>query len=317
VSSIARPTVVIHASDAQVVAAKVSAYSLKSRSQHADLFDVRILRLEDCPNLYCREGQRFSWWEDSKPQAWRRKDYASFHLLRRMVPALMGYTGRALVIDPDVFAVGDVYDLLSRDMEGKAIVCRERPYGRNGRTLYSSAVMLLDCERLTSWEPEREIEGLFSGRLQLGPLIALLDVEAGEIGLLEEEWNDFDRLSPRTKLLHNTEVATQPWRTGLRSNHQGHVPQVPSWLAWPWLRAMYVLSRGRRKPLRHRSHSDTRQERLFFTLLDECVKAGQISTEALKKAVAQKYVRSDLFERLSELQVVADPARMGSEASGQ
>ena len=34
--------------------------------------------------------------------------------------------GRAAVIDPDIFAVGDVWELLSRDMGGKAILCRYR-----------------------------------------------------------------------------------------------------------------------------------------------------------------------------------------------
>ena len=38
----------------------------------------------------------------------------------------MGYEGRALVIDPDIFAVADVWELLSRDMQGAAIMCRLR-----------------------------------------------------------------------------------------------------------------------------------------------------------------------------------------------
>ena len=35
------------------------------------------------------------------------------------------------------------------------------------------------------------------------------------IGLIEDEWNDFDRLTPKTRMVHNTRRRTQPWKTGL------------------------------------------------------------------------------------------------------
>ena len=43
-----------------------------------------------------------------------------------MPPGLMGYEGRSVVIDPDIFAVADVWELLTRDMQGKAILARRR-----------------------------------------------------------------------------------------------------------------------------------------------------------------------------------------------
>jgi hypothetical protein len=146
-----KPTVVIHTNDQQMVAALVSAHSLKSRSKSPELFDVRLLRLEETPHLYKRNKQNFIWWDGDAPSVWRTRDLQSFAPLRRMVPALLGFTGRALVIDPDVFAIGDVYELLSRNMNSKAILCRQKPEWRAGRRLYSSAVMLLDCSKLTHW----------------------------------------------------------------------------------------------------------------------------------------------------------------------
>ena len=299
---IAKPTVVIHTNDQQLVAAKVSAHSLKARSKHRDRFDVRIFRLEEVPELTRHEGEKFLWWEGSKSATWRKNDLQSFQLLRRMVPALLGYAGRALVIDPDVFAVGDVYELLSRDMGGKAILCRERPYRRDGQTLYSSAVMLLDCAQLGRWDPEREIEGLFSGQLHMGPLLSLLDVPPEDIGLFEKEWNDLDTLTSRTKLVHTTDVATQPWRTGLPTDHRGQVRRLPRWLAWSYLQTAYVLSGGRRKPLFPRRHPDPHQERLFLTLLDECLKTGEIKVDFLEDAVRKRHLRRDVLKRLRELE---------------
>ena len=45
----------------------------------------------------------------------------------------MDYQGRALVIDPDVFAAGDVWDLLQRDMQGHAILCRPKSGSKGKR----------------------------------------------------------------------------------------------------------------------------------------------------------------------------------------
>jgi hypothetical protein len=315
-----RPVVVIHTNDQQLIPAKVSAHSLRTRSAHPDLFDVHILRLEETPALLAREGQRYVRWPGGRPSVWRRSDLDSFQLLRRMVPAVLGYTGRALVIDPDVFAVGDVYDLLSADMGGRAVLCRERPKLQGGETLYSSAVMLLDCALLTAWQPERELGEVFSGRRELGPLFALLDLDPDVIGLFGDEWNDHDNLTLETKLLHNTKVTTQPWRTGLRSNERGVVPPLPHWLAWWWFAARRVLSAGRRKPLHHIAHPDPQQERLFFTLLDECVRTGEITTDELWAAAAKRYLSSDVIERLRTFSegfptttVVGDP--MGGSGS--
>ena len=39
--------------------------------------------------------------------------------------------------------------------------------------------------------------------------------EPASIGLIEAEWNDFDKLTPATKMIHNTRRKTQPWKSGL------------------------------------------------------------------------------------------------------
>jgi len=192
-----KPTVVIPTNDQQMVAALVSAYSLKSRSKSPELFDVRILRLEETPHLYKRDHQKLVWWDARQPSVWRRRDLQSFAPLRRMVPELLGFAGRALVIDPDVFAVGDVMELLSRNMDDKAIVCCRKPEWRAGRQLYSSAVMLLDCGKLTHWDWKSDIDDLFSQRLGLGPWLSLLDMAEEDVGLLEQEWNHTDILTLR------------------------------------------------------------------------------------------------------------------------
>jgi hypothetical protein len=292
-----RPTIVIHTNDAQLVPACVGAYSLKSRSLHPELFDVRLLRLEDTPHLYVREGQRFAWWDADAPSVFRRRNTQSFSALRRMVPALLGFTGRALVLDPDVFAIGDVGELMSRDMKGKAILCCQKPMWRDGRRLYSSAVMLLECDRLQHWEWEREIDDLFRGAMLLGPWLSLLDESPEHIGLLEEEWNHCDTLTDRTKLLHNTEILTQPWK-GLPADFNEHAPLWPPTFERFRRIALRLIGTGGDDAPVHRPHPDPRQERLFFTLLKECLDEGILTRGSLRRAIRRNYLREHAFSLL-------------------
>src|SRR5690606_37679150 len=188
-----KPTVFIHTNDKQMLGAKVSAYSLARNSANADRFDVRILRREDFPFFEACEGRPFL--RAGASRIWRNDDLQSFTPLRFMPPELMGYEGRAVVIDPDVFAVGDVWELLSRDMQDKAIMARPRP-GHNGRPDYiATSVMLLDCARLTHWNCRRQFEDLFAFRLDYEQWITLATEPPETIGALEPEWNDFDRLT--------------------------------------------------------------------------------------------------------------------------
>ncbi|HTS50215.1 MAG TPA: hypothetical protein VMH05_19850 [Bryobacteraceae bacterium] len=293
-----KPTVVIHTNDRQMVAALVCAHSLKSRSKSPDLFDVRLLRLEETPHLYKRHNQTFIWWEGFLPSVWRRHDMMSFAPLRRMVPYFLGFQGRALLLDPDIFAIGDVYELLSRDMGGKAILCRQKSEWREGRQLYSSAVMLLDCNQLTHWQWEREMDELFAHRLKLGPYLSLLDESPERIGLFEEEWNHFDTLNEKTKLLHTTETRTQPWKTGLRADYHEYARQDPIWLD-TLKRVRRTLSGQPDQTVRYQAHPDQRQEQVFFSLLKECLEQGSITPGFLRRAMRKNYVRKDAFARLA------------------
>ena len=295
-----KPAVIIHTNDQQMVAALVSAHSLKSRSKSPELFDVRLLRLEETPHLYKRNNEKFIWWDGDTPSVWRKRDLQSFAPLRRMVPALLGFTGRALVIDPDVFAIGDVYELLSRSMNSKAILCRQKPEWRAGRRLYSSAVMLLDCSKLTHWDWERDIDDVFTCKLKLGPWLSLLDELPERIGLFEEEWNHHDTLTEKTKLLHNTEIRTQPWKTGLPADYHGYAPRGAVWLEAPKRIARRMVSLGQDRTVRYQPHPDPRQEQLFFALLRECLEQGSITTRFLHKAIRKNYLREDAFALLAE-----------------
>ena len=71
----------------------------------------------------CRPGNQL-YLRDGEKRRWLNNDLQSFTPLRFMPPELMGYKGRAVVIDPDVLRVL-MWELLSRDMRGMSLMCPE------------------------------------------------------------------------------------------------------------------------------------------------------------------------------------------------
>ena len=195
------PTVFIHTNAKQFVGAKASEYSIKKTSEDCDKFDVKIIELEEWPHLYDRDGQ--SYLRAGQRVIWRAGDLQTFTPLRFLPPQLMGYRGRALVIDPDIFALSDVHELLDRDMGGKAILCRLIESADGQSYYHASSVMLLDCSRLTHWKWEEQIDEMFAFKRDYRPWINLMLEPEDSIGPIEEEWNHFDTMNENTKLLHN------------------------------------------------------------------------------------------------------------------
>jgi len=291
-----KPIVFVHTNDQQMLGAKLSAYSMRRNTRHANRFEVRLLRLEDTPGLFGREGQKYL--RMGKMATWHNDDLQSFSPLRRMVPQLMQFQGRALVTDPDVFSVGgDVFDLLDCDLQGKALLCRNLPAEKGGGAQrWASSVMLLDCARLTNWRWDDQIDAMFKGTLDYKPWIQLADQAADSIGELPEVWNSFDKLEPETRLLHMTERLTQPWKTGLpidfNLNFKSVTGRAKRWLG----------QRGWLSSPRYQQHPDPRQEAFFFSLLKECLANGEVSEDYVRQAIASHDVRADAFEVLARLE---------------
>jgi hypothetical protein len=291
-----RPHIFVHTNRRQLVGALVSAHSMRSRSRHADRFDVSLIRAEDHGFLARHEGDDHLRAGSKLP--WRNEDLQSFTPLRFMPPELMGYAGRALVVDPDVFAVADVWDLLAREMQGKAILCRvHEGVKRTVRGTYASSVMLLDCAKLTHWRAEAQFEEMFASARDYRTWMGLGCEDPATIGAFEPGWNDFDRLTPDTKLLHNTRRMTQPWKTGLPVDFTP-VEHFPLFPPFGWLMKARRKLFGEHALLGHyRRHPDPRQEALFWALLRECLDAGEVSEAFLAEEIRRSHLRPDALER--------------------
>lgn len=275
-----KPTVIIHTNDKQMLGALVSAHSYRRNSRDPAAFDVRILGASDYPELQ-QTGKSLV--RGGHERAWDPDDLQSFTPLRFAVPDLMGHEGLALVTDPDVFAVGDVGELFTRDLEGKAIWCRPRPGYHKITDPLATSVMLLDCGKLPHWRFADDLEALWAHRLDYLDWINLKRESLETIGLLEPEWNDFDHLTVRTKLLHNTKRRTQPWKTGLPIDFTFRERGLLN----------FALPIVRMVAPRYTRHPDPNQEAYFYALLADSIDAGAVTEQQVEKEVASGHVRPD------------------------
>ena len=275
-----RNTVFIQANARQMLGAKISALSYKKASNRPDSFDVRIMEAADHPRLM-RSGQSIL--RAGHVREWDPDDLQSFTPLRFAPPSLMQFQGRAVVTDPDCFGVGDVAELFDRDMGGKAIMAVPRP-GHNRRNDYiATSVMLLDCARLKHWAFDQLLDDLFAQRFDYIDWIELKREDPETVGFLEPEWNDFDRLTPGTRILHTTKRRTQPWKAGLPIDYT--------------LRERGPLDFLRRlKRRRYEAHPDRNQEALVYSLLADLVDRGDVSKQELVAEMAANHVRHDSLE---------------------
>ena len=275
-----KPTVFIQANARQMLGAKISALSYKKASRRPDSFNVRIIDAAEYPRLMA-DGQSIL--RAGHVRAWDPDDLQSFTPLRFAPPKMMKWKGKAVVTDPDCFGVGDIADLFDHDMGAKAVMAVPRP-GHNKRNDYvATSVMLLDCARLKHWDIDQDLDDLFAQRFDYIDWIELKREDPATIGFLAPEWNDFDRLTTNTKILHTTKRRTQPWKAGLPIDYT--------------LRERGPFDFLRKFKRKHyEAHPDPNQEALVYSLLADLVDRGDVTKPQLVAEMAANHVRHDSLD---------------------
>ena len=297
-----KPTVFIHTNEKQGLGALVSKHSFERFAGKDDAFDVKLIHTRDHPFLAAHEGRLYL--RDGLKREWANDDLQSFTVLRFAPPSLMNFEGRSVVVDPDVFCVADPRALIERDMQGHAIMARKREGSKS--EAWASSVMLLDNAKLRHWQVERQFEEMFLFKRDYMDWITLQSEPEGSIGLLEPHWNDFDRLTPETRMVHNTQRRTQPWKSGLKVDYRP--PEKAG-----SLRPAHVLHRIRRALVgdygllgRYKPHPDPNQERLFFALLKESLDLNIVTRGMIEEHMRLNHVRHDAFEILARTPSLAE-----------
>lgn len=134
-----------------------------------------------------------------------------FSFARFLIPSLCGYRGRAIYLDADMLLFDDVVKLWEYPMGGADVLCVEQPTDAGRIRQYS--VLLLNCANLR-WRIEDLVKGLDEGRYDYHRLMyEFCIVEPERIAAsLPSEWNSLERYETgKTRLLHYTDMPTQPW----------------------------------------------------------------------------------------------------------
>ena len=269
----------IQADDKQLLGAKVAKYAIETRGRAREHnIPVTIMHVEDMPDYMAHVGMEYK--RGNETRTHDPEDLQFFTLSRFMPPELMDYSGRALVIDPDIFALQDITALFELNLkDARLAACRERNW-------FDSSVMLLENEKLKHWQIRRILEGLKIGTENYRAWMRLHDEPVLEIG---REWNSIDRLAPETKMLHTSNRLTQPWKTGLPIDFTfGTVPKLFGILPRFWVQ----------QPRTYQQHPDSAIEKTFIELLRGALTDGAITYDELDAAVAASEMRPDIRSAL-------------------
>jgi Glycosyl transferase family 8 len=179
------PVVVIAASEAERVQAKVCEWSIRKHLRPGE--DVRIIHTigMQLPRWSGRQGTPFSF-------------------VRFMVPELAAPAPRAIYLDSDMLLFAPIQELWDTPQDGKAVLRTEDP-----------SVLIVDCKAVRErWRLQAIMDALEAKRIRYGDLMSTLNLlPPEEVGQLPPEWNHIDRFQAGwTKLLHFSNLDRQPWK---------------------------------------------------------------------------------------------------------
>jgi len=140
-----------------------------------------------------------------------------FSNYRFLIPQLCNYEGRAIYLDSDMVALADIGALFDADMGGADSLAKaESPDpGQPDFRGWGMSVSLFDCSKCR-FDLDRYVDEMAQGVYTYKDLHWMtpnfLKSPPFKIGPIDPRWNDFDGHDAGTKLIHYTDLYTQPWK---------------------------------------------------------------------------------------------------------
>ena len=153
----------------------------------------------------------------------KKRARTGFSFCRFKIPELCSYRGRGIYVDADMQVFTDIKDLWTRDFGDASLLYSELPPQGDGKRIPQFSVMLLNCAAL-DWDAKKLVASLESPEMDYAKLMFEFSMMPADKkkALLEYEWNSLEHYQPgRTKLLHYTDMPTQPWVS--HANKNGHL----------------------------------------------------------------------------------------------
>lgn len=201
--------VFIGSGDASLLERKVAIYSLQKHTQRE--LDIYVFNGTHNAIEHNQEPPYLA------PLSLRLKykNVTEFSLYRFLIPELCQYQGKAIWIDSDTVCLADIGELFDTPLAGQNFLAKAEAYNHAGAQHWGLSVMLIDCTQtrfdLDSYYNEIE-QGLYSYADFACMSPSFLAHHPFQIGPLNPNWNVFDTYDSNTKLIHYTNLYTQPWK---------------------------------------------------------------------------------------------------------
>jgi hypothetical protein len=140
------------------------------------------------------------------------RNYTEFSLYRFLIPEICGFRGNAIYMDSDMLCFADIGELFDLEMDGLDLRCVPSLYGDG---TWATSIMLINCES-ARFDLPGIMQDLDAWRFSYDEFMRLAPRFRQHhhlaMGELDPSWNVFDAFPPRCKVLHFTNLFTQPWR---------------------------------------------------------------------------------------------------------
>jgi len=277
----------IHTNNKQLLGAKISKFSIERFHGNNTDIKVSIINVDDVEEFksfigkkYLRKGKEFTY---------EKNDLQSFTLSRFMPPEEVDFGERTMVIDPDIFAVQPFDELMNIDLENKNLACCKK------NDNYDTSMMILESSKLQHWKMSDILKRLENKELDYQDIMSLNMEDSKNILEVPRIWNNLDKLTEDTKLLHTTGRLTQPWKTGLKIDFTRHIPKLFGFI--PRVKIYEMIGRI---PKTYQPHPDKNIEKFFFELTNQAYEAGAVTDEDIDREIKNKNIRSDFREKVAE-----------------
>ncbi len=276
--------VLIQSNKFQKIAAEVARYSFIKQG----ISDVEIINLEEHDILVKNFGKKYL--RNGKLITFDNNDLQSFTLLR-FIPTKLQINDFCLIVDPDIFAIKNPMSETNKILDNKTdIYCTKI----NGKL--RTEVMILNLKN-NIWHFDSLIDDLFSKRIDYSDLINLKFINDKKIKIIDNKFNDHDKINENTILLHTSNRLTQPWKEGLEINFKNHYSKL--YVIKNYIR--FIIGKKYDEKIisnKFLRHPDEKIIKIVKNLFEEAYKNNFININKIKSALFNKSISQKFFNSL-------------------
>ena len=276
--------VLIQSNKFQKIAAEVARYSFIKQG----ISDVEIINLEEHDILVKNFGKKYL--RNGKLITFDNNDLQSFTLLR-FIPTKLQINDFCLIVDPDIFAIKNPMSEMNKILDTKTdIYCTKI----NGKL--RTEVMILNLKN-NIWHFDSLIDDLFSKRIDYSDLINLKFINDKKIKIIDNKFNDHDKINENTILLHTSNRLTQPWKEGLEINFKNHYSKL--YVIKNYIR--FIIGKKYDEKIisnKFLRHPDEKIIKIVKNLFEEAYKNNFININKIKSALFNKSISQKFFNSL-------------------